>query len=522
MTVLSIHNLSYQFDDGVTLFSNINAALAHPFTGLIGDNGAGKSTLVSILRGDIALQTGSVDITSSVIFVDQHEAVIDTQQSIAAFLGLDNVLGALASIRNGDCRPILFDMVGEQWQLEEELQSRLAEIGLPQDFNLPLSALSGGQRAKLRLYHAFNSEAELLVLDEPSNHLDTSSKLWLLDLIRNYDGQLLLISHDRLLLNEANAIWSIENKTLRVFGGNYDAFSLLHQQEADALTRQINNIEKQQNQLNKQHIQNQIKAQKRAQQGEKLRKSNSQPKCFLDAKKESAGQSAANRAKHHDSRKIGLAAQHQTLRAKQTQGHSVKLYTAAANDTKRTVFCVEAGELAYGPSSSLNMQVKAHEKVQLVGANGTGKSVLLKTLQGQIKPKSGVFRVNSQMFMLDQYYSLLRSDLTVLQNLEYHCSHLQQSEARTLLAGIGFKGVAVSRLARDLSGGERMKLAVTAVCHQQTQPFLLLDEPDNHLDINSKNALAAALSSYQGGFLLVSHDEDFVNSVGITRMLYLD
>ena len=521
MTLLALHNIGLHFDDGDLLFSNINASLAAPITALIGDNGSGKSTLVELLRGNVSATEGSFSLTPSSRFVSQTEASPIKDQNIAEFLGLQPILTALQQVNAGACEQMWFDIIGDNWQLEEDLIGQLQSMGLPSDHQTPLSVLSGGQRSKLRLWHAFNQGADLLILDEPSNHLDSESKIWLRNLIVNYDGHILLVSHDRVLLSAAQAIWALADRSLRVYANSYDTYREQVEKESNALERQILAVDKQQRTLEKQRISNQAKAQKRTQQGIKLRKSNSQPKCFLDAKKESAAASASNRARHHDNRKLALDAKQQHLKDKQTSTQPVKLYLRETSDSKKTAFAINEGVLPHGTRQPISVSVKYNERYHLVGRNGVGKSVLFNVLMQNLLPKSGQFVVNATLFMLDQHYSLLQPQLSILDNIRHYCDQLSESDARTLLAGIGFRGNSVTRQCGVLSGGEKMRLAVCIVSQQASQPFLLLDEPDNHLDIASKDALAAALRQYQGGFVLVSHDEAFVEETAVTSFIHL-
>jgi ATPase subunit of ABC transporter with duplicated ATPase domains len=153
-------------------------------------------------------------------------------------------------------------------------------------------------------------------------------------------------------------------------------------------------------------------------------------------------------------------------------------------------------------------------KLHLQGGNGSGKSTLLKVLLGNTKPSGGDWHMNTATYYLDQHFGLVDESLSVLDNIGLLCPGVQQSNARTLLAGIGFRRDDVHRLASYLSGGEKMKLSMLMVSHQSEQPLLLLDEPDNHLDLDSKRVLASALNHYQGAFVIVSHDREFVQECG--------
>ena len=181
--------------------------------------------------------------------------------------------------------------------------------------------------------------------------------------------------------------------------------------------------------------------------------------------------------------------------------------------------------MQFGPKPLFeNVSVKFGEgnRYGLIGANGCGKSTLLHVIAGRQNLVGGEMRVNASVFYLDQHFGLLDESRSMLDNMMLFCAGLQESDARTLLAGIGFRRERVFRLVEQLSGGEKMKLAMLVVGHQAESPLLLLDEPDNHLDLDSKRLLASTLQAYQGAFVLVSHDDEFVAECGVSEEYQLE
>ncbi len=181
-------------------------------------------------------------------------------------------------------------------------------------------------------------------------------------------------------------------------------------------------------------------------------------------------------------------------------------------------------EVFYGDSpaiKNISLDIGRNEVIAFIGPSGCGKSTFLKTLLGQFSLSQGDLQLNTPLYYLDQHFGTIHPDLSVLDNLMELCHGIKESDTRTLLAGIGFRRDSVFRLGNMLSGGEKMKLAMLIVSHQPEQPLLLLDEPDNHLDLDSKIMLAQALSSYRGGFILVSHDYDFAIESGVNREVSL-
>lgn len=286
MPVLQAFNVSHQFDNGETLFQSISCSMTKRRVGLVGRNGIGKSLLASILAGETQPASGVVTSPSSfMMYRQQPSDLLSGQQSIAQFLGTDSVLHALKQIEQGDVSEHWFELVGEQWDIELKLKQQLAAMGLPQDPGFSCARLSGGQLARLQLWQLFENETELLILDEPSNHLDTEAKQWLIESMRHFGGAILLISHDRELLREMEEIWELSGLGLQVFGGNYDVYAEQKRTELQAVERQLAQVDKQKKRLAEQAQKNREKADQRAAQGNKLRKDGSQPKICLMAKR---------------------------------------------------------------------------------------------------------------------------------------------------------------------------------------------------------------------------------------------
>lgn len=522
MPTLKAYNISHQFSNGELLFQQISCVMNKHRVGLVGRNGVGKTILASILSGETTPSSGAVTVPKSfAIYRQQPSELLSGECSIAQFLGKELVLNALKQIESGDCSTKWFDLVGSEWEVEARLKQQLAAMALPQNPNFPCSQLSGGQLARLQLWQLFEGDTELLILDEPSNHLDTHAKQWLIESIKNFNGSILLISHDRELLREMEEIWELSSLGLLVFGGNYDFYS--HQKHIDlqAVERQLATVTKQKKQLEEQTQRNREKAQQRASQSNKLRRDGSQPKMLLDGKKESAEDRVSSRNKNDQLRKAHLQQKEQALKSRHEKMKHQKLYLADSSNRSRKVLSIHEGMLIFGCTVPITLQIFANDKVHLTGNNGGGKSTLLRTLLSDLPLLQGDLQVNTPLYYLDQHFGTIRHNLSMLDNLVQHCEGMKMHEARTLLAGIGFRRDSVFRLGEILSGGEKMKLAMLIVSHQPTKPLLLLDEPDNHLDLDSKIMLAQALNAYRGGFILVTHDQDFAAESGVCRQIEL-
>ncbi|NOU50456.1 ABC-F family ATP-binding cassette domain-containing protein [Pseudoalteromonas sp. JBTF-M23] len=523
MSVLHAYNVSYQFSNGDTLFCNLNFTLTQRRTALVGDNGVGKSILGKLLAKQLTPSQGSIEQFAQVAIQSQEaQPLLKSDMTIAQLLGCDKTLAALAAIARGECEQTLFDAVAEQWQLPEQLSAQLATLGLTTDPHAPCNTLSGGQLARLRLWQLFNSNAKVLILDEPSNHLDNEGRAWLIEQINHFTGYILLISHDHQLLEHVTHIWELSSLGLKQYGGNIGYYLQQKHQQQQSLNQQLQEVKRQQTQLKLQAQKDREKAHQRAAQSNKLRVQGSQAKIMLNNQKDQAGAHLAAKQKNQQQREKKITTKAEQLRLKSEQNNAIQFYLREVPEhtkVKKTLVSLVDLQLPFGSTSAITVQVKTAQKWHIKGNNGCGKSTLFRVLQNHLKAKSGELRVNTPLSYVDQHFSLLPSQLSVIQVVEQNCPAISKSDCYTLLAGIGLKHKKVEQPVASLSGGEKMKLTLLCASHQQATPLLLLDEPDNHLDLGSKQQLAKALNQYKGSFLLISHNDCFVKHAGVTHTL---
>jgi len=517
-------SISVFHDNGDTLFTNVSFSLENQITGLAGRNGAGKSVLAKVLLQQKRPDAGSVVCRANIGFLPQLTCGHKHQSlgSIAEFLSVVEKLQALRRVENGSCDPMDFDLVGDDWGAWDDLCLQLHEMGVPPDPFMPCHRLSGGELTRLMLWQLFSADYDFLILDEPSNHLDQLGRQWLIERMRSYHGGILLISHDRQLLDHAACIMELTAEGIRHYGGNYSFYAQQKGLQQAAIDRAVANVEKQVRQIRKQYQRNTEKAQQRAALGNRSRQSGSQPKILLDAKKDSAQRSTAARKVQCEQQLSQVEQKAAGLKAQQSQFRSQQLMINQSEKRLSGVLDLLAVQLCFGLNRVIDLSMQYGDRVHLVGNNGCGKSTLLKTVMGELEPRSGRVVSKVKLCYLDQHFSLLDERQTVLENLQRLCVDNSQSELRTMAASVGFRRDRVNLPAAALSGGEKMKVAMLVVSHQRGDTLLLLDEPDNHLDIESKQMLALALSDYRGSMVLISHDEGFVAEVGINRTLWLE
>ncbi|PSU33510.1 ATP-binding cassette domain-containing protein [Photobacterium lutimaris] len=521
--VLLTQKLSFQLDSGEWLFEDINFSLNHRLIGLVGRNGVGKSVFFSLLLGKLVPTRGNVTRQGKIAYYAQLPSeLLGAELSIAQYLGVSEKIAALKLIESGRYEPELFEVIAEDWDVETRTKQLLTSLRIVPDLEAYCHTLSGGQMALLQLHQLFNSEADILLLDEPSNHLDAEGRQWLIERMKQFEGQVLLISHDRALLRHVEGIYQLTSLGLRFFKGNYDAFFEQSTTQSDALDKQLSSLKSEQKRLERQAQANKEKAQQREAHGNRLRKSGSQPKILLDAMKDKAGQSRSAAVTNQQNLMDRNQAQLNILTKQKETLKPQAMYLQQSTQTKKnTLLSVEDCRLDFGSKASISFTLSQTERCYVQGANGCGKSTLLKAIQGEHSNFSGEIKSRVPTVYLDQHFGLLDLDDSMLESLMKHSRGLTESEARILLAGIGFRRDSVYRNVGKLSGGEKMKLSMLLVSHRPHLPLLLLDEPDNHLDIEAKHLLAMALKTYKGAFLLVSHDEDFVAEVGINRCIRL-
>jgi len=524
MPVLIAHQLSYQLDTGEWLFKKLDFTLNNGLTGLVGRNGIGKSVLLSLLLGKTRQTLGSVTRQGKISFYSQLPSdLLAKDVRISDYLGITNKLSACRAILAGSCDQKAFDLIGDDWDIEKSTLQTLKKLGIEQSLDSFCHTLSGGQLALLQLHLLFESDTEILLLDEPSNHLDFEGKRWLIKQLKDFKGKVLLVSHDRRLLNIMEGIYQLTGIGMSYFKGNYDAFSKQNTCQITALDKQINHLKTEQKKITRQGQINKEKSQQRQAQGVRLKKSGSQAKVIVNAMKDKAGQSQSTLVSSQQNQKrLNQEKLHDLEKQQEIMKQQVLHLPQVEFLKNKTLLSIENFQLQHGTKQRVNIILNQLDKCRLIGVNGCGKSSFLQVINSSYVNDINEIRLNVKTVYLDQHFALLDLGKSIIDNLKKQNKGLLETEARTLLAGIGFKRDTVFRKVACLSGGEKMKLSMLMVGYMAESPLLLLDEPDNHLDIESKQLLATSLNTYRGAFILVSHDEDFIEEVGINKCILMD
>ncbi len=520
---LALEGVTQVLADGRILFSDLDERFDQRPTALVGRNGVGKSVLAAILAGRIAPTAGRCVRDGRVHYLPQ-QVVPSPTASIGELAGLGAPLAALARIESGGCDPEDFERVGERWNLRHELQEALRAEGLAGFVpETPATRLSGGEAMRVALAGAWLSDADFLVLDEPGNHLDRDARARLRTRLRAWPRGLLLVSHDRTLLGEVERIVELSVDGLASHGGGYAAYLDSRRRQADAAQRQLAHARAERARQRQEAIVLHEREQRRQSRDRQQRRDANQAAILLDRQRGRSEQSAGRRALLRQQAAAQMQQQVREAASRVDDAAPVAMFAPVpATAARRCVARLDAVALPLPPGDRprLSFAIGGTQRIGVVGANGCGKSTLLRLLAGAIAPASGRCEVHVPVALLDQTLSLLSPAASALDNLRAAAPRMSEADRRMRLAQLGLDAARIVVPAGVLSGGERLKAALACVLHTAEPPrLLLLDEPDNHLDLGSKEALERMLRDFRGALLVVSHDDAFLDGLGLDTRL---
>jgi len=519
---LVVNDLHFGWPEGAVLFDGLSFAVGSGRTGLVGANGSGKSTLFRLVSGDLTPQAGSVTIAGTVGYLRQ-DLTLDAGLPIDEVLGIAGVRSALRAIESGDVADAHFAAVGDDWDVDERARATLDRLGLAHvDLDRRVGELSGGEAVLLGLAAQFLRRPDVLLLDEPTNNLDLDARRRLYDGIAAWTGVMLVVSHDRDLLERVDAIAELRGGQVRVFGGNLAAYEEAITVEQGAAERGVRAAESDVRRQQRELIEAQTKHSRRERYGKKGLENTRKPRAVIRGEKRvaqvSAGKHRIMHAEKLDEARERLAEAEKAVR---DDAEIVVDLPQTAVPSGRTVLTVEGAELRCGPT--IDLVLRGPERVALLGANGAGKTTLLETITGRLAPVSGRVRAAVPSRYLPQRLTVLDDAETIVDNLGRMAPTATDFEIRSRLARFLFRGDRADQVVGTLSGGERFRATVAALLLSEPPPqLLLLDEPTNNLDLASVRQLSEALTAYEGALIVASHDVAFLRTLGITRWLRLD
>ena len=546
-----LNDLSFSLPDGRVVLSKLSASFSAGRTGLIGANGSGKSTLLRLVAGVLPPTSGSVTVTGEVGYLPQA-LTLDVDATVASLLGIASVRDAIRAIEAGSVEPAAFDAVGDDWDIEDRAREWLARLGLSHvGLDDPVRRLSGGETVLTALSARLLRRPAVLLLDEPTNNLDLDARQRLYAVVESWTGVLLVVSHDRALLDRVDQVADLSGGSLHMYGGNLEAYEAMLAAEQAAAARAVTAAAADVRREKRDLIDTQVKQARRDRQGRALAASGSLPRIIAGGRKRAAQVSAGK------GREIALAriagAQERLANAEEALRDDAAIRIAlpgAAVPAGRTVLTVHGLGDAWAPwqrpgsgargggggeaddtGRLTELIVRGPERVALTGPNGAGKTTLLGALAGLEGPAGTLGTAESQVTVrrnaplgyLPQRLDILDDALTVVQNVRAVAPRASVNEVRAGLARFLFRGARADQVAGTLSGGERFRAVLAALLLADPPPqLLLLDEPTNNLDMASAGQLSQALACYRGALVVASHDVPFLRSLGITRWLRLD
>lgn len=522
---MALNGVAARTPDGRPLFDNLTLAFGRERTGLVGRNGAGKTTLLRLIAGEAEPVEGAVAREGRIGWLAQRH---DPRpgETVADLMGVGEDLARLGLILSGSADEA--DLAEADWTLDARIEAALADVGLADlDMDRPAAGLSGGEQTRARLAGLLLDQPDLLVLDEPTNHLDIHGRAAVAGLLERWRGGAVVVSHDRDLLRGMDRIVELSALGAAVHGGGWDLYAERRDAERAAAARSLDQAERAVDQAARARQQAVERKARRDRAGRAFSRSDSEPRIVLGAMAERAEVSGArdNRLADRRAAEAEAALAEARDRVERVRALSIPMPSSGLTAGRTVlelgdaVWAAPDGRCVVGP---LSLRIAGPERIAVTGPNGAGKTTLLKLMAGHLEPARGRVARPVKAVLMDQEAALLRPEETLIEGWRRLNPEGSPNAAHAALARFLFRNTAAHRTVETLSGGERLRAALACVMTGARPPaLLLLDEPTNHLDLDSIEAVEAALQDYDGALVVVSHDADFLEAVGVDRRIEL-
>ncbi|MFJ8058325.1 ABC-F family ATP-binding cassette domain-containing protein [Streptomyces sp. NPDC096142] len=522
-TSVTCTSLSFAWPDGTSVFEDLDVAFGPGRTGLVGVNGSGKSTLLKLMARQLVPADGTLRIAGEVGYLPQS-VTLDTALRVDETLGIAARRAALHAIEAGDASEEHFETLGDDWDVEERALATLGELGLGHiDLDRTIGEVSGGESVLLRLAALLLDRPDVLLLDEPTNNLDLYARKRLYAAVASWPGVMIVVSHDRELLDLVDQIADLRAGEITWYGGNFSAYEEALSTEQDAAERMVRVAEADFRKQKRELSDAQVKLARRRKYGQKMFEQKREPKIVMGARRRAAQESAGKHRILHEERLADAKERLDEAVEAVRDDDEIRVdlpYTAVPPG--RQVLTLMDLELAHGARAG-GLDLRGPERIALIGRNGAGKTTLLRTIAGELEPVAGEAVAHVPLRFLPQRLDVLDDGLSVAENVARFAPGATNNRVRARLARFLFRGARADQQAATLSGGERFRAALAALMLAEPAPqLLMLDEPTNNLDMASVRQLTSALESYEGALVVASHDLPFLESIGITRWLLLD
>ncbi|MFG3338873.1 ABC-F family ATP-binding cassette domain-containing protein [Glycomyces sp. NPDC048151] len=514
-TYINVQQLQFIWPEGeARVFDGLDVVFSDGRTALIGDNGTGKSTLLKLIAGLLKPESGTIAASGLIEYLPQ-ELPLRLGDTVADLLGIAEKRKAFLAIEAGDVDEAHFNVIGEDWDFLDRSRVALDELGLDHvDFDRTVATLSGGESMLVGLAGRLVRRPDVLLLDEPSNNLDGSARKRLYQAIRRFNGTLVVVSHDRALLEHVDAVAELYKGQIRTIEGNFSVYEQVLQAEQEVAARMVRDAKQDLARQKKELIATRIQNDKGASSWRREQRRGGTPKILLNAKKNAGEASSA---------KILIAKQEDVAEARERldeaeealrdgDGINVDLPETSVS-SHRDIAIIKGLDVNGLYGDGLGLHLRGPERVAVTGDNGAGKTTLLRAIAAAARVPHG---------FLTQRLELLDDDASVLDNVRASAPEADEKVLRTRLARFGMRRDSVFQVVSTLSGGQRLRAALATVLSAQPAPqLLLLDEPTNNLDMSSIRQLQQALTAFRGALVVVSHDEAFLDGLGLTRRVEL-
>ncbi len=529
--MISLNGISYTHPNKDLLFDNLSLSInRNDKIALIGNNGSGKTTLLKLLGGILPPTTGNIQANTSPYYIPQIYGQYN-HLTVAEVLQVADKLTALKQILAGDVTDENLTTLDDDWTLEERCREafeywQLTDVHL----NQKLETLSGGQKTKVLLAGITIHQPEVVLLDEPSNHLDAEGRLLLYNFIKSTTKTIVVVSHDKKLLNLLKTVFELSKGQITAYGGNYEFYAAQKQLQSNALINDIRGKEKALRTAKETEREANERKQKLDAKGKGKQIKAGTPTIMLNTLRNNAEKSTARLKEKHNEKIETITKDLNDLRKELPEIDKMKFDFDYSNLHKGKIL-VKGSDINYSYGSTplwkqpVSFIITSGERIAIKGKNGSGKTTLIRTILGERLPIQGyISNAITHSVYIDQDYTLINDALSVFEQVSlFNTGGLQEHEIKTRLARFLFTADFWDKPCKVLSGGEKMRLLLCCITIGNKPPdVIILDEPTNNLDIQNIEILAVAINSFKGTLLIISHDEHFLEQLNIQRTLAVE